>query len=157
MLPRHRLTTRPPWKRRYAAWKKPFRPTTFKKQDSLLAPGARWIERSLPLPAAYDGTGFFVQAQAAKVRLSNRPHDFDIHIQGDVAWVTVLVDVTTISDNEEARALLARTETEETGKPSPPDQREWRATYVESEVLVRSARGWKIALAHTSRLPESAK
>jgi ketosteroid isomerase-like protein len=93
----------------------------------------------------------------AKVRLSNRPHDFDIHIQGDVAWVTVLVDVTTISDNEEARALLARMETEETGKPSPPDQREWRATYVESEVLVRTAGGWKIALAHTSRLPESAK
>ena len=129
----------------------------FQKQDSLLAPGARWIERSLPLPAAFDGTGFFVKAQTTKIRLSNRPHDFDVHIQGDVAWVTLLVEVTTIADNERARALLAQTETEETGKPSPSDQHEWRATYVESEVLVRTARGWKIALAHTSRLPESAK
>lgn len=54
----------------------------FKKQDSLLAPGARWIERSLPLPAAYDGTGFFVQTQAAKVRLSNRPARFRYSYSG---------------------------------------------------------------------------
>jgi hypothetical protein len=65
------------------------------------------------------------------------------------------VDVTTISNNEAARALLARTELEETGKSSPSDQREWRATYIESEVLVKTPAGWKIALAHTSRLPES--
>jgi len=129
----------------------------FKRQDSLLAPGARWIERSRPELAAFDGTGFFVRAKAAKVRLTNSPHDFDVHVQGDVAWITVLVDVTTIADNEEARALLARTELEETGKPSPPGQREWRATYVESEVLVRTPGGWKITLAHTSRLPENTK
>jgi hypothetical protein len=126
----------------------------FARQDSLLAPGARWIERSLPLQAANDGTGFFVEAKAAKVRLTNRPHDFDINIRGDVAWITVLVDVTTIGDNEAARTLLARTELAETGKPSPESQHEWRATYVESEVLVKTSKGWKIALAHTSRLPE---
>jgi hypothetical protein len=129
----------------------------FAKQDSLLAPGARWIERSLPLPAANDGTGFFVEAKAAKVRLINRPHDFDINILGDVAWITVLVDVTTVADNEAARALLARTELAETGKPSPQSQHEWRATYVESEVLVKTPKGWKITLAHTSRLPEKDK
>jgi ketosteroid isomerase-like protein len=43
--------------------------------------------------------------------------------------------------------------TEETGKTSEPDQREWRATYTESEVLVRTPHGWRIALGHTSRLP----
>jgi len=126
----------------------------FARQDSLLVPGARWIEHSRPQPAAFDGTGFFVEAKAAKVRLTNQPHDFDIHIQGDVAWITVLVDVTTIADNEAARALLARSEIEET---SPPRQREWRATYVESEVLVKTPSGWKIALGHTSRLPDTQK
>ena len=118
---------------------------------------ARGSERSRPELAAFDGTGFFVQAKAARVRLTNSPHDFDIHVQGNVAWITVLVDVTTIADNETARALLARTEVEETGKPSPPNQREWRATYVESEVLVKTPGGWKITLAHTSRLPEKEK
>jgi ketosteroid isomerase-like protein len=129
----------------------------FTRQDSLLAPGARWIERSRPELAAFDGTGFFVEAKAAKILLTNHPHDFDIHIQGDVAWVTLLVDVATIASNETGRALLARTEVEETGKPSPDDQREWRATYVESEVLVKTPRGWKIVLGHTSRLPEQEK
>lgn len=129
----------------------------FTRQDSLLAPGARWIERSRPELAAFDGTGFFVEAKAAKVLLTNHPHDFDIHVQGGVAWVTLLVDVTSIASNETARALLARTEAQETGKPSPPDQREWRATYTESEVLVKPPRGWKIVLGHTSRLPEKEK
>lgn len=100
----------------------------FARQDSLLMPDARWIERSLPERAAFDGTGFFAKAKAAKVLLTNHPHHFDIRIQGSVAWVTLLVDVTTISNNEAARALLARTEFEETGKSSPSDQREWRAT-----------------------------
>jgi hypothetical protein len=76
--------------------------------------------------AAFEGAGFFVEAKAAKILLTNHPHDFDIHIQGDVAWVTLLVDVATIASNETGRALLARTEVEETGKPSPADQREWR-------------------------------
>jgi hypothetical protein len=125
----------------------------FAKADSFLAPNAKWIERSLPLSAAYDGTGFFAEAQAARVRLTNEPHDFHTQIQGSVAWVTLLVDVTTIADNVGAGSLLARTETEETRKMSDPNQGTWRASYVESEVLIRTPDGWRITMAHTSRLP----
>jgi len=100
-----------------------------------------------------EAAGFWAEASATKVRVRNEPHDFDIHLQGAMAWVTLLVDVTMVADNERARALLARSETEETGKPSQPDQREWRATYAESEVLLSTPNGWRIALGHTSRLP----
>jgi ketosteroid isomerase-like protein len=126
----------------------------FSRADSLLAPNAKWIERSMPEAAAMgEGAGFWAEAKEAKVRVRNEPHDFDIRIQGDVAWVTLLVDVTMLTDNEKARTLLARSETEETGKTSDPNQRVWRATYTESEVLVKTPNGWRIALGHTSRLP----
>jgi len=126
----------------------------FARADSLLAPSAKWIERSAPEVAAMgEAAGFWAEASATKVRVRNEPHDFDIHLQGAMAWVTLLVDVTMVADNERARALLARSETEETGKPSQPDQREWRATYAESEVLLSTPNGWRIALGHTSRLP----
>ena len=126
----------------------------FARADSLLARNAKWIERSAPEDAAFGaGTGFWAEAKANKIRVRNEPRDFDIHLQGQMAWVTLLVDVTMVADNERARALLARSETEETGKTSEPDQREWRATYTESEVLVRTPNGWRIALGHTSRLP----
>jgi ketosteroid isomerase-like protein len=131
----------------------------FSKANSFLAHDAKWIERSPPQTAASDGTegGFWTKAKATKVRLRNEPHDFEVHVQENMAWVTLIVDVTTIADNEEARNLLARTETEETGKLSDPSQHEWRGTYVESEVLTRTSSGWKISLAHTSRLPEKTK
>lgn len=126
----------------------------FARADSLLAPNAKWIERSLPEVAAMgEGSGFWAEAKATRVRVTNEPRDFDIHFQGDVAWVTLLVDVTMVTDNERAKALLARSETEETGKRSDPNQREWRATYTESEVLLKTPNGWRIALGHTSRLP----
>jgi ketosteroid isomerase-like protein len=135
------------------AYEKAIQEYDFPKADTFLAPNAKWIERSLPESAAYDGTGFFVDAKAARVRLTNEPHDFHTQIQGSVAWVTLLVDVTTIADNAAAGSLLARTEAEETGKMSDPNQGTWRASYVESEVLVRTPDGWKISMAHTSRLP----
>jgi ketosteroid isomerase-like protein len=126
----------------------------FARADALLARNAKWIERSAPEAAAFgEGAGFWAEASATRVRVRNEPHDFDIHVQGDMAWVTLLVDVTMAADNEEARVLLARSETEETGKGSDPGQREWRATYTESEVLVKTSNGWRIALGHTSRLP----
>jgi ketosteroid isomerase-like protein len=131
----------------------------FGKANSFLAQDAKWIERSPPQTAASDGTegGFWTKAKATKVRLRNEPHDFDVHVQENMAWVTLIVDVTTTADNEEARNLLARTETEETGKLSDPSQHEWRGTYVESEVLTKTPNGWKISLGHTSRLPEKIK
>ena len=126
----------------------------FARADALLARNAKWIERSAPEAAAFgEGAGFWAKARATRVRVRNEPHDFDIHVQGDMAWVTLLVDVTMAADNEEARVLLARSETEETGKESDPGQRQWRATYTESEVLVKTSNGWRIALGHTSRLP----
>jgi ketosteroid isomerase-like protein len=131
----------------------------FNKANSFLAPDAKWIERSPAQTAAIDGTGggFWTEAKATKVRLKNEPHDFDIHVQGNVAWTTLFVDVTTTADTDAARNLLARTETEETGALSDPSQREWRGTYVESEVLTKTPSGWKISLAHTSRLPDKNK
>jgi ketosteroid isomerase-like protein len=131
----------------------------FSKANSFLARDAKWIERSPPQTAASDGTegGFWTAAKATKVRLRNEPHDFDVHVQENMAWVTLLVDVTTVADNEEARKLLARTETEETGKSSDPSRRQWRDTYVESAVLNKTPSGWKISLAHTSRLSEKTK
>jgi hypothetical protein len=71
-----------------------------------------------------------------------------------MAWVTLFVDVTKTDDREESRNLLARTESKETRKLSDPTQREWRDIYFESEVLTKTPTGWKISLAHTSRLPE---
>jgi ketosteroid isomerase-like protein len=126
----------------------------FPRADALLAPNAKWIERSMPEAAAMgEGAGFWAEAKATKVQVRNEPHDFDVHLQGEVAWVTLLVDVTMKIDNEKARRLLARSETEETGKASDPNQSVWRATYTESEVLLKTPNGWRIALGHTSRLP----
>jgi len=34
-----------------------------------------------------------------------------------------------------------------------PDQHEWRCTFVESYVLVKSDGRWRIALGHTTDLP----
>lgn len=130
----------------------------FARADSLLAPNARWIERSAPETAAFgEGAGFWAEAKATRVRVRNEPRDFDVHLQGEMAWVTLLVDVTMETDNERARELLARSEIEETGKEGDPNQREWRATYAESEILVKTPSGWRIALGHTSRLPAKLK
>ncbi len=82
-------------------------------------------------------------------------HDFDIQIHGGVAWVTMINDTTWTANNEEGRKLLAESELEETGRTSRPNQNEWRSSYVESEVLVKTPAGWKIVLGHTSLLPHS--
>jgi hypothetical protein len=79
--------------------------------------------------------------------------DFDIHIRGEIAWITVINDNIWVADNEQARTLLAQSEFEETGNASDPNQREWRSSYVESEVLLKTPNGWKIVLGHTSLVP----
>jgi len=128
----------------------------YARVNTFLAPDAKWIERSAPEPAAFGPvvTGFWGDAKTTKVRLTNQPHDLEVHIADNLAWVTLFVDVTAIGDSEAARQLLGRTETEETGKPADATRSEWRATYTESEVLTRTPAGWKIVLGHTSRLPE---
>jgi hypothetical protein len=56
----------------------------------------------------------------------------------------VFIDVEHVVDNDAARAFTLR---------DHPNEREWTSHFVESEVLVKTAGGWKIALAHTSSLP----
>lgn len=119
----------------------------FDKANSLLMPDAKWIEDSYPEPAAIRADNFgdwWQQAKAARLRVTNHPRDFSTHIQGGVAWVIVLVDVGHVADNDAARAFTRR---------DHPNEREWVTHFVESEVLVKTASGWKIALAHTSSLP----
>ena len=132
----------------------------FTKADTFYAPEAKWIEgaeRTYPELAYPTGQGpFWTGAKANKVQLVQELHDFDIQIRGDVAWVTMINDTTWTANNEEGRKLLAESELEETGRTSPPNQHEWRSSYVESEVLVKMPAGWKLVLGHTSLLPPSA-
>jgi hypothetical protein len=120
----------------------------FDKANSLLMPDAKWIEDSYPELAAIhaDNSGdWWQQAKAAKLHITNSTHDFDTRIQGSIAWVIVFVDVGHVVDNDAARAFTLR---------DHPRERAWTSHFVESEVLVKTASGWKIALGHTSRLPQ---
>jgi len=120
----------------------------FDKQISLMLPSGKWIEEdSYPEAADYIDE-WWLQAKKAKLRIANRPHDFDIRVQGDVAWVIVFVDVATFVDNEAARAFTMRTH---------PNEREWVGHFVESEVLIKTTNGWRLALGHVSRLPKNNK
>jgi CubicO group peptidase (beta-lactamase class C family) len=117
----------------------------FYKANSLLAPDAVWIEEdSAPAPAN-QWPQWWQEAKAARLQITNRPHDFNIRIHGDVAHVVLFVDTKTDVDNETARAFTLR---------DHPNQREWQSTAVESEVLIKTSEGWRIALGHTSRLPQ---
>lgn len=122
----------------------------FDKANSLLMPDAVWIEEdSYPGPAAMpadSSDNWWHQAKAAKLRVTNHPHDFTTRIQGDVAWVIVFVDTGHIVDTDAARAFTLR---------DHPNEREWTTHAVESEVLVKTASGWRITLAHTSILPKN--
>ena len=133
----------------------------FTKADTFYAPEAKWIEGAeLTYPELAYPTGqgpFWTGAKANKVQLVQELHDFDIQIRGDAAWVTMINDTTWTANNEEGRKLLAESELEETGRTSPPNQNEWRSSYVESEVLIKTPAGWKIVLGHTSLLPRSAE
>jgi len=133
----------------------------FAKADSFLGPDAKWIEgaeHTYSELAAPSGQGsYWTEAKANKVRLVQNLHDFDIHIRGDVAWVTVINDTIWTANNEAGRKLMAQSELEETGRTSPSNQLEWRSSYVESEVLVKTPNGWKIVLGHTSLLQATTK
>lgn len=116
------------------------------KVSSLLTPEARWIEDSLPAKVDDLEWPQFEKAKAAGVRIINRPHDFETHVQRDLAWVTLIVDVTLIADSPETQKFL---HLDKVGEVT--------VSFVESEVLVKTPSGWKIALGHTSRLPKAQK
>jgi hypothetical protein len=48
----------------------------FARQNSLLTRDARWIERSLPEPAASDGTGFFAESKSFQGSAHESPPRF---------------------------------------------------------------------------------
>lgn len=117
----------------------------FSKANSLLAPDARWIEEDSSPAPANEWSQWWQDAKAARLRMTNRPHHVDVHIHGEVAWVTLFVDTTINVDNDAARALTMH---------NHPNEREWVTHAVETETLLKTALGWKIVLGHTSILPK---
>jgi hypothetical protein len=127
----------------------------FAKANSFLAPEARWIEASLPRKA--EVPDWFHKAKAAGVRITYRLHDFETHVQGNVAWVTLTLDGTFSADSAEGQKLLLHPTTAREYCSSQATHVSCGITFVESEVLVKTLSGWKIALGHTSRLPKAHK
>lgn len=124
----------------------------FDKANLLLAPQARWIEESLP-EKADEWPEWWRKAKAAGVHITYRLRDFETHVQGNVAWVTLTIDGTFSADSVEGQKLLA-SQVEGGFLTLAGNAHETRDTFVESEVLVKSAQGWRIALGHTSKLPK---
>jgi len=118
----------------------------FSRANSMLAPGARWIEDADPAPAEFNGgeaSKRWENYKTAKMQIKQQLRDFDIRVRSDVAWVTFDIDSTWTADTEAALALNY-------------NQREWRGSFVESIVLVKIDGVWRIALGHTSSLPKRA-
>jgi ketosteroid isomerase-like protein len=111
----------------------------FDKVDSLHTPDARHIEESYPYPIEPEERRSYQPMKDAGVRIDYHPQDAVAGVRGDVAWVTVTLHSVWTADTASGRAILAGNE--------------WRATFVESFVLVKRPEGWKIALGHTSMLP----
>lgn len=120
----------------------------FDRCNALLMPDAEWIGAvpNLPGPApATQGLEEFRRYQAAKSALMNRPYNVDVRVHGDVAWVTLLVDVTITFDNDTARAFVH----------ARPDERQRVVSYAESEVLLKTPQGWRIVLGHSSTVNQA--
>ena len=118
----------------------------FTTANSLLMPDARWIEDSYPEPAKFTGQGWskhWEEMKKAKVQLHYQIRDFETHIRGDVAWITVSLDTVAKADTPEAIKINGNV-------------REWRGIFVESYVLINDRGEWKIALGHTSLVPAAA-
>ena len=113
----------------------------FAKANSFCTPDARWIDGSYP-QSMPDVEKPFEAGKAAKIRMAYHFRDFEVRVEGNVAWVTDTLEGTSQADTEAGRKLLG-------GKS------ERRVTAVESEVLVKTPGGWKIVLGHSTSLPES--
>jgi ketosteroid isomerase-like protein len=112
----------------------------FDKADSLLTPDAHWIEFGYPTPVEPWLRQVFQKFKDAKVRIDYHPQDAEVHVSGDVAWVTITLNTTLEAGP---------------GAPLPNGRNHAHAIYVESEILVRTPGGWKIVLGHTTHLPVS--
>jgi len=123
------------------------------KVSSLLTPDARWIEHSLPVK--FDDEWQLVdKLKVAGIRIAYQLHDLETHVEGDVAWVTLTIDGTFSADSAEGQKLLPHKAESGCVAGNPCES---RMTYVESEVLVKTSSGWKIALGHTTALPKAPK
>jgi ketosteroid isomerase-like protein len=117
----------------------------FTTANSLLMPDARWIEDSYPEAAKFTGEGWskhWQEMKDAKVGLRYRIRDFDTHIQGEIAWITLSLDSVATADTPE-------------GINANGGVKEWRGTFVESYVLLKQRGQWKVALGHTTLLPKT--
>ena len=111
----------------------------FDLADSQLTPDARWIEESEPV-LAQPWPKWWLDAKAAGIHIEYRIRQMNVTLHGDTAWTTLTMDGIFTASNPAGRALLQNASV-------------LKHTFVESEVLVRTPSGWKIALGHTSLLP----
>ena len=118
------------------------------KVNDNFAPGARWIEASYPQAADAESAAWCKQARAAGVHMTFDLHDFNVQVDGRVAWATVVVEGHFHASTPEARALLAR---------DAHDPAEWHTTMIDSVVLRRIGRSWLVVLEHRSLIPVKSK
>jgi hypothetical protein len=112
----------------------------FDKLDSLHTTDYRGIEESYPQPRRrLQYVEDFKPMKDAGVRIDYHPQDAVAEVRGDAAWVTLTLHSVWTADSPAGRAMLGGNE--------------WRVTFVESFVLVKTPEGWKMALGHTSMLP----
>jgi|SRR5271156_1563443 len=109
------------------------------KVDSLHTPDARVIDESYPHPFEPDERRGWQLYKDAGIHVEYHPRDAVADVRGNVAWVTVTLPSNWTADTPAGRAMLGGCA--------------WRATYVESFILVKTPAGWKIAFRHTSLLP----
>jgi membrane-associated protease RseP (regulator of RpoE activity) len=113
----------------------------FDKFDSLNTPDARAIEESKPQPFEPGERRDWQFNKDAGVHVDYQPQDAVADVRGNVAWVTLTLHSTWAADTPVGRAILGGSA--------------WRATFVETFILVKTPAGWKIAFRHTSTLPAS--
>ena len=111
----------------------------FDKVDSLHMPDARVIEESFPHKFEPEERRDWQAFRDAGVHVEYQPQDAVAEVRGDVAWVTVTLHSIWTADKPVGRAMLGGSQ--------------WRGTWVESFILVKTPTGWKINFRHTSVLP----
>lgn len=111
----------------------------FDKVDSLTTPDSRVIEESYPHPFEPAERRDWKPYTDAALHVDYHPQDAVADVRGNVAWVTVTMHSVWKADTPAGRAILGGSA--------------WRATYVETFILVKAPAGWKIAFRHTTTLP----
>ncbi len=111
----------------------------FDKVDSLNMPDERVIEESYPHPFEPAERRDWQLSKDAAIHVDYHPQDAVAEVRGNVAWVTVTLHSNWTANTPAGRAILGGSD--------------WRATFVESFILVKTPAGWEIAFRHTSTLP----